>query len=101
MPVELQALVGHTVTVKLTREPWGDCFNLALDNGHTEELEPEETRKWFKEHLSKALCREAELKREEAIEKVLDEAWNFREAAVVIEDFNLPLVAHPAYAVKL
>ncbi len=92
MPAELQALVGHTVTVKLSRIPFGDYFTLTLDNGHTEELEPEETRKWFYTHgVTDKL----------GLEKCLDECWNFYESVVEIDSFKVPVAAHPAFEVKL
>lgn len=66
------------VIVELTREPWGESFMLAIDRAgrkSTEELEPDETRAWFKEHG---------ITNDEALEKALDECWNFYRTTIVI-----------------
>ena len=59
---------------------WSDFFTLVMDNGHTEELEPEELREWFR-------VRGADM---DKMEKVYDQAWNFRRAEVLIENPREP-----------
>jgi len=90
--MELSTLVGHEVRVVITREPWGDCFNLLLDNGYSEELEPDETRQWFKDHG---------VTESERLESALDMAWNFYHHIITIVNFQVPAVAHPAYMPKI
>jgi hypothetical protein len=92
MPTELKTLIGQEVRVRVTREPFGDYFMLWLENGHTEELEPDATRKWFKDHG---------VTDDEGLEKGLDTAWNFYEHIFTIENFQVPLVVHPKYAVQI
>jgi hypothetical protein len=73
--------------VHVTRIPFDDFFHLTfVRDGRevSEELEAEDTRKWFKERFTKPPSRETELAREEAIEKALDETWNFYEAWITI-----------------
>lgn len=79
--------VGSSVKVIITREPFSDFFVLLLDSGHTEELEVEETRAWFRE-------RGADMHK---LEPVLDEVWNFGHSVVTIDNFKLPVVKHPAF----
>ena len=54
--------------LRITREAWSDFFVITrLDNGYSEELEPDATREWLKAHgadMTKA-------------DKVLDHVWNF------------------------
>lgn len=74
--------------VRITREPFGDYFTLHLDNRpNAEELDPEETRKWFKEHGADM----------EKLETVLDECWNFYEAVCTISSYKEPKLAHPDF----
>jgi len=70
---------------------WGEFFTLALDNGQTEELDPEETRTWFK-------VRGANM---DAIEKVLDHVWNFQRAEVDIQNPKEPPMTRLPYAPDL
>ena len=79
------------IHVVITREPFGDYFTLTLDNGHSEELEVEDTRAWFKE-------RGAEM---DKIEKVLDHCWNFYRSEVVIHKPKAPPLPTVPYAPKL
>lgn len=74
--------VNTVLHVVIMREMWGEFFTLALDNGQTEELDPEETRKWFKD-------RGADV---DKIEKALDHTWNFGRAEVDIENAKEPPV---------
>lgn len=92
MPAELKTLIGQEVRVKVTREPFGDYFMLHLENGHTEELEPDATRKWFKEHGITDM---------EGLEKSLDECWNFYETVIWIDNFKVPQAVFPKYAVQI
>jgi hypothetical protein len=66
--------------VHVTREPFCEWFNLEYRTDDsptplTEELDPDETRDWFKK-------RGADM---DKIEKMLDYVWNFYRADVVIE----------------
>lgn len=78
------AELPRQLRVKIEREPFMDFFVLKLDNGHSEELEPEEIREWFR-------VRGANL---DVIEKVLDEAWNwppsYKDVYVVINNYKEP-----------
>ena len=64
----------------LLREMWSETFTLALDNGYTEELYPDELRAWFKE-------RGADM---DGVEKLLDQAWNFQRAEGIITNYKQP-----------
>jgi len=70
----------------VTRQPGDDYFNVVYvkDGRETsEELESTETSKWFMERFVKG-TREQFLAREEAIQKALDECWNFYETWINI-----------------
>jgi len=55
---------------------WSDFFVIKrLDNGHSEELETEETREWFKAHGGDL----------DKIDKALDHCWNFQRAVITIK----------------
>lgn len=82
-PAKKQSLVVH-----IHRPMWGEYFTLTLPNGHTEEIDPEEIRPWFK-------VRGANM---DIIEKVLDHAWNFQNANVEIENPKEPPVTRLPYA---
>lgn len=78
--------------VVIKHEIFSDFFTLRLDNGHTEELEPDEAREWFKARGAKM----------DAVEKALDHAWNFKRAEFYITEPKEPsLPNRPAYAPKL
>lgn len=74
--------------VTITREMWGEFFTLIMDNGQTEELDPEEIRAWFK-------VRGANM---DKIEKVLDHVWNFGRAEAEIENPKEPPITKLPYA---
>ncbi len=74
--------------VVILREMWGEFFTLVMDNGQTEELDPEEVRTWFK-------VRGADM---DKIEKVLDHVWNFGRAEAEIENPKEPPVTKLPYA---
>lgn len=80
-------IVPQDVRIHLTRIPFDDFFHLEyVKDGRkiSEELEADDTRKWFKDHQTKPLSKEHEKQREEALEKVLDECWNFYDTWVTI-----------------
>lgn len=77
--------------VVITREPWTDFFVITLDNGHTEELEPDDTRQWFRE-------RGADM---DKFEKVLDQVWNFQRAEAIIDNSREPSMPRLAHSPKL
>jgi hypothetical protein len=68
--------------VVLLREMWCEFFTIVLDSGYTEELDPEETRAWFR-------VRGADMDR---MEKALDQTWNFGRCEVEIENPKTPRV---------
>jgi hypothetical protein len=77
--------------VIILREPFGEFFTLVLDNRHTEELEPEDCRQWFKD-------RGADMQK---VEKALDQTWNFYRAEVNIRNPKEPPMPQIPYAPKL
>ena len=62
------------LTVHVTREYGLEWFELKLDDGTSEELDPDETRAWFK-------ARGANM---DVVEKALDYVWNFGRSTIVI-----------------
>jgi hypothetical protein len=56
--------------VYITREPGLDWFNFKLPNGYTEELDPDQARKWLKDRGANMVV----------AEKALDRAWSFYSA---------------------
>jgi hypothetical protein len=78
--------------VIIKREIFADFFTLVLDNGHSEELEPDEARAWFKQRGANM----------DAVEKALDHAWNFKRSEFYIQNPKEPALANrPSYAPKL
>lgn len=71
----LEPAKAGVLRVRIYREPFCPVFELSLDNGHTEELEPEETRDWFK-------LRGANM---DVVEKALDSAWAFPHKDIYLE----------------
>lgn len=69
-----------SIVVVIKREPFADFFELVLPNGHTEQLDPDEARAWFKE-------RGADM---EKTEKAFDYAWNFYESEAEINRYSEP-----------
>lgn len=67
---------------------WAEFFTLVLDNKHTEELDPEEIRNWFR-------IRGANM---DKVEKVLDQAWNFQRAEVIVDNYREPKVVRLAHS---
>lgn len=80
--------VNSAIRAVITREMWGEFFTLHLDNGQTEELDPEEIRVWFK-------VRGADM---DKLEKVFDHVWNFGRAEVEIENPKTPPSTKLPYA---
>lgn len=75
--------------VTIYREPFSDFYLLTTPvNGHTEELEVEDVREWFK-------IRGAS---QDAVDKALDQAWNFRRAAVLIQKPRVPVEIRLPYS---
>ena len=77
--------------VLITREPFIDYFVITLDNGHTEELEPEECRAWFKERGANM----------DVVEKSLDHVWNFYRVEVNINNPKEPPMSNIPHAPRL
>lgn len=67
--------------VTISREPFMDWFTITLDNSHTEDLEPDEVRNWFRERGSNMV----------SIEAALDYAWNFYYSEVYIANPKEPV----------
>ena len=84
-PGKVQIPTG-AVRVKITREPFMQWFNLELDNGYSEELEPDETREWFQ-------LRGANM---DIVEKCLDHVWNFYHGELWIGNYKEPTLVNPA-----
>ncbi len=80
-----------TLHVVITREPFIEYFVITLDNGHTEELEPEECRAWFKERGANM----------DIVEKALDHCWNFYRSEVNIRNPKEPPAPNIPHAPKL
>jgi hypothetical protein len=70
------------LVVKLTRIPFGSFVTLTLDDGATEDLEPDEAREWFK-------IRGANM---EGVEKALDYVWNFYTAGITVHNPKKPIL---------
>lgn len=85
------------IVVKLTREPFTHFFTIHVESGEmqgsSEDLDPEETRTWFKSHGADMVV----------VEKALDECWNFygarRDIRVRINKPTRPI--KPPYAPKI
>ncbi len=84
-PGTVALVPGKPVVVLVTREPFCDWFIIKLPNGYTEELEAEETQRWFKDHGANPI----------AIERFLDHVWNFRRGEVEIQCYKEPKTANP------
>ena len=77
--------------VRITREMWSDFFMLHLDNGQSEELEPEPLREWFR-------IRGADM---DKMERVIDQAWNFQRAEVIISNPKIPKLNRSSFAPEI
>lgn len=85
----------RSLTVLVTREPFVDCFVLHVPKPdgsvHTEELDPDETSAWFREHGANMIL----------TEKALDHIWNFYRGSIEIENYKEPPVRDPALQPKI
>jgi|688.fasta_scaffold108565_3 hypothetical protein len=68
------------LTIDLRREPGLEWFVLTISDGSSEELDPEDTRTWFKQRGANM----------DAVEKALDYCWNFYKATIVIKNPKTP-----------
>lgn len=75
----------------LTREPYDSYFKITLPNGHTEELETEETLAWFK-------ARGADV---DKFQKILDHVWNFYYAEIEFDNYKEPAIQRHRFAPKI
>lgn len=64
------------LTVRLQREVGMEWFILHLEDKSSEELDPDDTRDWFKQRGANM----------DAVEKALDYCWNFYQATIVIKN---------------
>lgn len=78
----------NRLCVVITRPMWCEFFTLHLENGHTEELDPDEIRNWFK-------VRGADM---DKMEKVFDHVWNFGKAEAAIKNPKTPPDTRLPYA---
>jgi hypothetical protein len=76
--------MAEPVLITIRRQAFVDYFTLTLPNGFTEELDPTETRDWFKK-------RNADM---DVVERALDHAWNFYYSVVRIHNFREPAIRH-------
>lgn len=90
-PVEQPAAPLEAIHVVVTREPWTDFFTITLDNGHSEELDVEDCRAWFK-------VRGASM---DVVEKALDQCWNFYRSEILIRNPKEPPAPKLPHAPKL
>lgn len=92
--------------VQVYRAPFDSYFQLKyVKQGRevSEELEPDETRKFFLDRFTKALSKEQEKAREEGLEKALDECWNFQHTEITIpaDVYREPSLPFPQYQPKV
>lgn len=81
----------NALHIVIMHEIFTEFFILLLDNGHTEELDHDDTRNWFK-------IRGANM---DAADKALDHAWNFKKSEFYIANPKDPRVTLPQHAPKL
>jgi hypothetical protein len=81
-PKEIPA---NSLLVHITHEPFLPWFTLTLEDGSSEELEPEDTRTWFKERGANM----------DAVEKALDHAWNLTHSKFMILNPKKPMLDNP------
>lgn len=77
--------------VEILREPFSDYVTLKLDNGHSEDLDADETRAWFR-------VRGANMP---VIESALDYVFNFNHADVYIKNPIEPILGNPRLTPRL
>lgn len=88
------------------RQPYDDYFLLKFTKQGrevSEELEPDATRKFFMDRFIEPLSKEQRLAREEALEKALDECWNFQQTKITIpaDVYREPPLPFPQYQPKV
>ncbi len=71
---------SNNLNITIVRPMFSEFFTLILEDGQTEELDPEELRAWFK-------VRGADM---DKLEKVFDHVWNFSRANVTIANPKTP-----------
>lgn len=84
-------IIRNVLHVVVTRVMFDDFFVLLLDNGHTEELEVEDAKQWFKD-------RGADM---DVVDKALDHCWNFLRAEVNINNPREPTLPKMIHAPKI
>lgn len=82
----LTKIPDGAVHVKIRREPFLPWFTLELDNGYSEELEPDEARNWFRERGANM----------DVVERALDHVWNFYQGELWIGNYTEPTLVNPA-----
>lgn len=92
--------------VEVTRIPNDDYFTLKFTRAGrevSEELDTEETKKFFLDRYTKPLSRAMELAREEAVQKAMDECWNFYQTKIRIpgELYREPALPFPQFQPKV
>lgn len=82
--VEKTPIIGPTpLEVDVIREMSLDWFTIQLPNGHSEELDPDDTRRWFRERGANMVL----------VERALDHAWNFGTVRITIANPRRPVIA--------
>lgn len=66
--------------VLVLRTPFSDFFVLQMDDGQSEEFEPEDCRAWFKDRGANM----------DKVEAALDHCWNFQRAEILIHNPKEP-----------
>jgi hypothetical protein len=72
--------IAQPITVNLRREPYCDWFIFQIDDGSSEELDPDDAREWFKQRGANM----------DVVEKALDYCWNFYKATITIKSPRKP-----------
>lgn len=67
-----------TLVVTVLREPYIDIFTLVFENGESEDMEPDETRDFFKKLGANMF----------EVEKALDYCWNFYKVIIAVDKPN-------------
>lgn len=79
------------LTVKIKREPFIPFFTLELPDGSTEDLEPDQTREWFRLRGANMFI----------LETALDDCWNFGESEFTITNYRPAPIKDARLAPKL
>lgn len=78
--VDNETMVLPPMRVRLTRIPYGSFVTLTLDDGASEDLEPDDAKEWFRVRGANML----------AVEEALDYVWNFYETEFLIQKPKRP-----------